>query len=272
MQLSVFYHHIKEAAKQEKETDLEILKQVKSFGVSQLEFDIMELENQKQMLETLQVADFGVSSIYGFYDFGKNQDGADGYALVDAAVTFGCSKIMIIPGFYKNSLKNPKKLQERKMIEQMKKMCDYAMEKEITPTIEDFDDKKSPIATATQMLQFTNELPDLKITFDTGNFMYSAEEEKDAYEILKDKIVHVHCKDRSLYPTQSSLFKQATDGRKLYPSFVGGGCVAIKDILKNLKANGYDDMLAIEHFDILNYMESIEKSAHWLKQTWEEIA
>lgn len=272
MQLSVFYHHIKEAAKQTKETELEVLKKVKTYGIRQLEFDIFDLADQEQMQKLLEAADFQVSSIYGFYDFGKNQNGTDGYALVDAAKTFGSDKVMIVPGFYKRFFSNQRKTEEHKMVEQMKKICDYAMDKGITPTIEDFDDRKSPIATANQMLHFTEELSDLKITFDTGNFMFSAEKEKDAYEILKDKIVHVHCKDRSLYPTQGSTFKQAVDGKKLYPSFVGGGCVAMKYILKNLKEKGYDDTLTIEHFDVTNYMESIEKSAQWIKQTWEELS
>lgn len=40
----------------------------------------------------------------------------------------------------------------------------------------------------------------LKFTLDTGNFAYSDEDAVQAYEVLKDYIVHVHCKDRNVDP------------------------------------------------------------------------
>ena len=271
MQLAVFYHHIKEAAKQTGQSELDILKKAKEAGITQLEFDIFDLQEKEKMLLLLKESGFLVSSIYGFYDFGRKQNGTDGYALIDAAVTFGSKKIMIIPGFYKQHISFKKQEEKNRMVEQMEKMCAYAVQKDIVPTIEDFDDKKSPIAKADQMLSFAKLLPDLKITFDTGNFMYSAQPELEAYEILRGRIVHVHCKDRALYPLEGTSFKEAVDKKKLYPASVGSGSVAMTDILRNLKTDGYDGTLTIEHFDTSNYFECMLKSAEWLTHTWEEL-
>ena len=99
----------------------------------------------------------------------------------------------------------------------MREMCVYARSKGIAPTIEDFDDSKSPIATARQMLWFAERIPELKITFDTGNFMFSGEDELTAFGLLKDRIAHVHCKDRT-FSKNSGEPKAAADGRIMYPA------------------------------------------------------
>ncbi|SFR68118.1 sugar phosphate isomerase/epimerase family protein [Anaeromicropila populeti] len=265
MQLAVFYHHIKEAALQTGLSELEVLRQAKAFGITQLEFDVNDLKNEGNVIGLLEESGFSVSSIYGFYDFGKKQDGAEGFELIDKAVTFGSKNIMIIPGFYESRLPEGREAEEKRMVLEMAKMCDYAGEKGITPTIEDFDDDKSPIATAEQMKRMTEVLNNLKITFDTGNFIYSAQSEVDAYDILKGKIVHVHCKDRAL---KGTIYKVTTDNKKIYPAVVGSGCIAMEIILKKLKADGYEGTLTIEHFDASDYLAYMKQSAEWLIRTW----
>lgn len=41
-------------------------------------------------------------------------------------------------------------------------------------------------------------VPGLKYTLDTGNFAFSDENVLEAMEVMKDYIVHVHCKDRAV--------------------------------------------------------------------------
>jgi len=45
------------------------------------------------------------------------------------------------------------------------------------------------------MLDFQRKCPGLKMCIDTGNFDYFDQTLDDAYALLKDQIVHVHCKD-----------------------------------------------------------------------------
>lgn len=264
MKLSVFYHHICEAAEQSGKTVSEILGTVKNFGIDHLEFDIADLKND----ETAKlIADSGmkISSVYGFYDFANSSDLSDAFYLCDRAAELGSEKIMLIPGFYSANDKSVMENEREKMLDAMKNVCEYAHEKGLTPTIEDFDDFMSPISTSERMLYFVENVPYLKVTFDTGNFMYSAESENYAFERLAPYIVHVHCKDRSMTPDERCEMKCAVDGTEMYACPTGDGCIAIAHIVKELAKSGYDGIFTIEHFGAYDQLSFIKRSAENLR-------
>ncbi|MNW21727.1 hypothetical protein D3C71_2228040 [compost metagenome] len=57
-------------------------------------------------------------------------------------------------------------------------------------------------------------------------------------------------------------------GARLFPSPAGYGFIPIEEILTRLKASGYDDTLAIEHFDAVDQLGYMEQSAEWLRSGW----
>jgi len=177
MKIAVFYHHVRQAALQTGYSELEILQKIRGYGITQLEFDIRELDDKKKIKELLEKSDFQVSSIYEFFDLGQRNSEERGEQLLQAASEFKAGKIMIIPGFYHSIFCCGRAAEEKRMVRKMREICEAADQKGMIPMIEDFDDQKSPIATSEKMLHFTNSIPELKITFDTGNFMYSAESE-----------------------------------------------------------------------------------------------
>ena len=263
MKKSVFYHHIAEAARQTNMPIQDIIRQVHSMGIGWAEADLADLKRDDTIAQMLLSEGMGISSIYGFYDFGCSQDGSAGFEHVDLAKKLGCGRVMIIPGFYTSD--DRVQYERDKMLAAMKEMCEYAESKGIIPTIEDFDDSKSPIATAEQMMWFAERIPQLMITFDTGNFMYSGQSELEAFELLKDRIVHVHCKDRSLEENDGEL-KLTVDGRAMYPAPVGSGCIKIKEILSALSSRGYDGIYTIEHYGTSDQLTYIKKSAEFLER------
>lgn len=264
MKLSVFYHHICEAAQQSGKTVSEILKKVKTFGIDHLEFDIADLKND-ETVKLLSDSGMKISSVYGFYDFANNDDLSGAFYHCDRAAELGSEKIMLIPGFYSSSDKAAVEKEREKMLDAMKVVCEYAHQKRLTPTIEDFDDFMSPISTSERMLNFVENVPYLKVTFDTGNFMYSAESENYAFERLKPYIVHVHCKDRSMTPDERCGMKCAVDGTEMYACPTGDGCIAVAHIVKELAKNGYDGIFTIEHFGAYDQLAFIKKSAENLR-------
>lgn len=264
MKLSVFYHHICEAAHQSGKTVPEILEIVKSFGINYLEFEISDLKKG----ETAKIlADSGmkISSVYGRYDFVHSDDLDGVFSHCDRAAELGSEKIMLIPGFYSANDKLVMKNEREKILAAMKKVCEYAHEKGLTPTIEDFDDFLSPTSVSERMLDFVENIPYLKVTFDTGNFMYSAESENYAFERLKPYIVHVHCKDRSMTPDERCEMKCAVDGTEMYACPTGEGCIAVTHIVRELVKNGYDGIYTIEHFGAYDQLGFIERSAENLR-------
>ena len=82
-----------------------------------------------------------------------------------------------------------------------------------------------------------------------GNFIFHGEDVLEAWELLKDKVSHVHCKDR---------------GENFSSVAAGDGGIPIAPLIEKLKAAGYDDYLAIEHFDALQQENCIKKSAEFL--------
>ncbi|SET23059.1 sugar phosphate isomerase/epimerase [Paenibacillus sp. NFR01] len=265
MNISVFFNHIKEAARQSGQSVEEIVSQVKQWGIDQVELDRDDITSSEELLALLSPHHIGVSSIYGFYSFGTDPDLSVAKIHIQHAVQLNCPRIMIIPGFLTGTSDEAVAEERENMLAAMREVCALAKPHGITVTIEDFDDRTSPIATAGQMLWFAERLPDLRITFDTGNFIYSEQPLLEAYDLLKDKIVHIHCKDRRLTSDAGESFIVTIGGRRLYPSPVGAGCIEIKAILDRQLQAGYEGMFVIEHFDALDQLDYMKKSAEWLR-------
>ena len=177
MKISVFYHHIAEASSQTGKSLSDLLDYIKKLGIDYVEVDINDLINSENLSKNLEKHGLKISSVYSFYNFGVSTDCTDGFTHIDR-VAAACSKqIMLIPGFYSSPDESIRKSELNNMVCAMKKMCEYAVSRGLTPIIEDFDDSNSPICDAEGMLYFAEQIPQLKIAFDTGNFMYSERSE-----------------------------------------------------------------------------------------------
>ncbi len=265
MKISVFYHHVCEAAKQRNIPIEAVLEKVKLLGIDYAEFDIGDLRSDENF-RLLEKAGMKISSVYGLYDFAENPNGFRGEYHCRRAAELGAGKVMIIPGFY--SSQNPTVMEKERenMLSAMSEMCGIAEEYGVIPTVEDYDDFNSPISTAERMKWFADRIPQLKITFDTGNFMYSAQSELYAFELLEDKIVHVHCKDRSMTPDSRCEMKNSVNGIEMYACPVGFGCVPVGEIVRELEKSGYDGIYTIEHYGAYDQLEFIERSVENIKK------
>lgn len=111
-------------------------------------------------------------------------------------------------------------------------------------TLEDFERFLQPFARTYPLLWFMEHVPGLRYTLDIGNFAFSDEDVSYAAWLLKDYIVHVHCKDRAESPLVHGRFC-----RGLGPDTGRNGISADAKLLTDLEACDYDGYLAIEHFD-----------------------
>ena len=261
MNISVFLHHAKEAARELGIPLSEMLKKAYGFGVSYVDADLDDME---EFLSTGECGGVRVSSIYATYDLAHKDAFLRYHKHINTAKKMGCKSILIVPGLFSSSSSSVKEKELPIMLKRMKKICAYAHKCGIIPTIEDYDNVLSPIATYEGMLTFLNEIPELMVSFDTGNFKYSAEDELVAFEKLKDRIVHVHLKDRGLSDNGTD-YTTAVDGAKLYAVPVGYGAIKIPEIIKRLKDMGYNGNYAMEFFGSKDYAKYIEDSASFLK-------
>ena len=266
MKLSVFFDHILQAREQTGKTLEELLAGVRSAGTTAVEINLNYLSENPCTLDLLQAADLGISCIYEFYDMGHFDEAEKAKRHVDTAVSVGAKRILVVPGFLAGeaSEEMQKCMPVKEKIvaffednEEINLMAaglsfaaKYGKEKGVTVTVEDFDGLDSPLAGMYGIHWFLQQVPELMYTFDTGNFLFYGEKVLDAFELLKDRIAHVHCKDRQP-ETHASVQ-------------TGTGYIPFSEIVDKLKALNYDGYLAIEHFDVEGQEECIRGSAEFL--------
>lgn len=289
IRLSVFFDHILQAEEQTGKHIPELLAEVKKAGISAVEINCTYLLEHPATLEMLETAGLQVSCIYEFYALERGRETEKARRHIEIARKTKAGKILIVPGFFSveteefvNCVPDREKVWDylshsekaQRMADGLREIVEMADSRNIADTpitvvIEDFDDRNSPIACVSGMQWFAEQVPGLCFTFDTGNFIIHGENIFAAWEELKDKVVHVHCKDRKISsdkPLQTQ--KNATpDIKECYlPAAVGEGCIPIKELVYKMKEYGYRGYLAIEHFDAADQEAYMQKSAANLQE------
>lgn len=264
MKLSVFYDHMREAARQTGHPIEEIASEVRSFGITGVE--VMEaqlLEDREGILRILKGAGLSVNCICCYGDFGNDPNPDRAYAMIDLAKNCGSPKVLVIPGFLHEGDCCEKHLDNMKAV--LTKMCAYAQEQGIVVGMEDYDDKSAPFSTCAQLKWFMENVPGMSCMFDTGNFLYSEEDVLEAFEQLEPWIHHgIHCKDRTWERHAGEEAKTTIQGRDMYACAVGSGCLPIKEIVTRLLKKGFSGSFTIEHFGALDQLACMRESANWL--------
>ncbi len=289
IRLSAFFDHILQAEEQTGKHIPELLAEVKKAGISAVEINCTYLLEHSATLEMLETAGLQVSCIYEFYALERGRETEKARRHIEIARKTKAGKILIVPGFFSveteefvNCVPDREKVWDylshsekaQRMADGLREIVEMAGSRNIADTpitvvIEDFDDRNSPIACVSGMQWFAEQVPGLCFTFDTGNFIIHGENIFAAWEELKDKVVHVHCKDRKISsdkPLQTQ--KNATlDIKECYlPAAVGEGCIPIKELVYKMKEYGYRGYLAIEHFDAADQEAYMQKSAANLQE------
>ncbi len=268
MKISVFAEHIFEAEQQEKISLEEILAQVSKMDISGIELDFARLEQNDRLPEIFRKNGLDIACVYVFLDFSHSDDMSYAVKVVETLKKHNINRLMAIPGFVYDG--DDRDLCTQRMYDCMNRLSEICSENNIALCLEDFDDKPAIFSTTDGLIGFMENVKNLSCAFDTGNFIYSCENALDAFEKLKDKTTHLHCKDRSYTEKAGEQPKTALDGTNLYSSPVGYGEMPIEYIVKVLLKTGYKGYFAIEHFGSLNQLSDMKKSAEKLKEWYND--
>lgn len=274
MKLATFYDHVRVISQEENLAMGDALREVRALGVELLEISQNNLVGREdEVCRELAWAELGVSSVPAYFDFGRNPDvDRQSEEVLEAARFIGADKLLVIPGFFGEE--DPPKERARQ-IEQMedciRRLGEKAAGYGISLIMEDFDNPLSPCATMEGVRQFLDHCPSLSCCFDTGNFRFMAQNELDAYELLKDRIAHVHLKDRAYTPAFGDAPRMAADGKELYPCPVGAGEIEIEELLKRLQRDGRADVLTLEHYGASPMLRTLKQSVEWVRQAVQEL-
>lgn len=267
MKISVFFDHVLQAQEQNGKSLEVLLQSVRDAGIEAVEIRLAYLAEHGEVLDALRQADLKVSCIYEFYDMERSDESEKARRHIETAVQTGTGRVLVVPGFLKgleakrmqrkmpNAGETEHFMSHSKKILRMKEGLSYiaklGQEKGVTVTVEDFDDKKSPLSGMHGIHWFLKQIPQLQYTLDTGNYLFYGEDVSGAFELLKDRIAHVHCKDRHEGDNASVR--------------VGSGYIPFEEVIQCLKEQGYEGYLAIEHFDVADQEGCMRSSAAFLK-------
>lgn len=130
--------------------------------------------------------------------------------------------------------------------------ADRCVAEGIDLVVESFDNEAS-LCYGTERLQaLLSRSKTLGVAFDIGNFTFAKEDPVEAYETLKDRVRHVHIKDRASLDDMT-------------PVPAGLGCSKIQTVLQKMQDSGYDGWYTIEIFgskQMLTELETAYRNTH----------
>ena len=275
MKISAFYENIETGAVNEGIPIEKALAQLKDDGMEQVCICCDTLKKDITMMQDmLRKAGVGVEGLYGYFSFAEDPLNIWYKDIIDLAVKMNADNILIVPGLIERNSKSVLQL-KKNMWTGLKNAVLYGEEQGVTVSIEDYDDLKAPYCNISGISEFLQNVPGLRLSFDTGNFVMEHEDEVKAFELLRDHICTVHLKDRGRaekLPGRKNLpMTVCADGDRICTVPAGDGFIHIKEILSKLRENGFDGGLVAEMYGYpeQNMYQGIRRSVRWIRNTWQ---
>ena len=166
--------------------------------------------------------------------------------LEDAAISFvkrhNYPHLMLVPNVLPDGATSD---DERKVRHHVSAFADRCVEEGIDLVVESYDNEGS-LCYGTERLQaLLNWSENLGVAFDIGNFTFAKEDPVEAYETLKDRVSHVHIKDRASLDDMT-------------PVPAGTGCSKISTVLQKMKDSGYEGWYTVEVFGSKQMLSDLE--------------
>ncbi|MCM8785374.1 MAG: sugar phosphate isomerase/epimerase [Candidatus Omnitrophica bacterium] len=183
---------------------------------------------------------------------------------LEIASILGTDKIMLPIG---GKVEYTKEESRKNVIEGLKEVIKESEKYNINITVEHFPDIKGPFLTSEDINFAIKEIPELRITFDSGNVILGCEKPEDAFINNQKYIIHCHFKDWIF----SEQGKEGLDGKKYKPALVGEGIIDYRKLIKIMKESKYDSYINLEYEG--NEYEpdvAMEKGLKFLKSILEE--
>ena len=264
MKTGIFLDHLREASNQTGRPLGQVAREAARMGIEFVHVNgEFWMENESRVDELLEQSGLYAGSSDQIFHFTQNRDLDKAEQLIRFLSRKGVEQLLLIPGFVHPAQSRQSAMDEAAKC--MKELMYLARSLHVKCSLEDFDNASAPYGTWQELKWYAEQMPELGICFDTGNFAYFGQDALEAYEQLKPYICHVHLKDRKYAGRANEQPLTALDGKKLYPSAVGSGEMPVREILTDLKQSGYQGGVLIEHFGSGDMMADMRASAEWLK-------
>ena len=249
--ISIFFDHVAEIAKQENISIKDAAEQVKRLGYEGIDVRVNMNKDQLRMLDSLgfkhacAIADINLIEgeqpevIRKVLDFMHHQE---------------YSRLLLLPGFL------PQDADTQTIDAACTRIAAFvkkAQQEGIDVMVEDFDNPRAICYNTPALDHLFAASPQLNHVFDTGNYLYCGEDVMVALRHFRERVHHVHLKDR----------KAMRDGASLS---IGSGVMPLNDVVAELLRTGYDGWFTVEHFSAPNMLEYAKRSIAKVKAAWDQ--
>ena len=281
MRIAAFYANIREAARQSGLPVGAVLRELRGLGLESVYFSLSgELKpGGAELAELLDACGLRVEGLWDTLQFHEQTDAeaeASWREMVDCAARFGAEHLLITPGAfwpYENQAITREEVARReddvvRMIRRMRQAAAYGAEKGVCVTLENYDVFTSPIVYPEVLERFFDEIPEMKMSFDTGNFVPCGRDVLEEFARYRSRIVTLHLKDRTEHPEPGSRETapyRTEAGRLYYPAAVGSGEMHIPEIVRAMNDAGYAGAGIIELFGSTDMTAKLKQSILWMK-------
>jgi sugar phosphate isomerase/epimerase len=108
--------------------------------------------------------------------------------------------------------------------------------------------------------------PQLRLTFDAGNFLLAGENAATAFDRLAPWVAHVHFKDWTIVPAAAPASIAGVDGRHYQGAALGDGVVDLGGMLRQLRRIGYDGSISVEYEGPQDPHEAVRRGVEFMRE------
>ncbi len=158
----------------------------------------------------------------------------------------------------------PRAETRRRYVTGLKPIMGLAKAAGIRLTVENFPGKNSPFVTAADFLDAKRDLPDLGLTFDSGNAA-SGEEPAESFARCATAAAHAHFKDWTVLTSKEEGGIEMLNGLRFKPALIGEGILNHPAVLKAMQQANYGGCINIEYEGSENPYDAIRKAVAYLR-------
>ena len=227
--ISIFCDHIWTIARQEGISFPEAAARVREIGYEGVDVRVLQ---KPEEIRTLDSLGFAHACAIADIDFSTGDQPEMEDIALNFMKTYDYERLLLVPGLMApESTAEDREAARRRIVAFAAK----AKAQGVQVLLEDYDNPRSLCFNIERLDSMFALSGDLGHVFDTGNFLFAGDDAEEAYDLFRDRIGHVHLKDRA-----------APDDMHCVPA--GSGCIPIADIVRDLVATGYAGWLTVEQY------------------------
>lgn len=260
-------------------SSLDLIEKLYAVGVRALEPMLSRIDDSHEVADQIRAAaaDFGMS--YSCLDIGANLIGeseADRAAAldtvargVDLCLELDCP-VALLPGT--GPAPGMSNEEGRAIYSQMlARAAERTADSGVTLTIEDFGVTPEFACHSTHVREVVVAAgPEIKVTWDNGNFLLADEMPVDAYPPLADRTLHVHIKDWLPLPSDADEGILSPAGKRWTGAHIGQGHAQVAESLRLLHDDDYDGWISLE-VGVAPQLEAAVIGANYVTGIWDAL-